>query len=119
MMQIYFRRRWLVLLILAMMLGMRCHASSTRKVMDEKLFVQVYCDVVAHADLLAEGRRAAFVDSVLNSHRVTRDDFQRTVAFYAGNVERWEKVFEAIVAELERREKAADVAADSVQAGER
>jgi hypothetical protein len=87
--------------------------------MDEKLFVQVYCDVVAYADLVEEGQRAAFVDSVLNAHGVQREDFQRMVAFYAGNVERWEKVFAAIVAELERREKAAAVARDSVRSGER
>lgn len=102
------------LLVLAIMLLPCCHNSSSRGIMDEKLFVQVYCDVVAHADLVAEGRRAAFVDSVLNSHQVRREAFRRTVAYYAGDVERWEKVFEAIVAELERREQAA-AAADSVR----
>lgn len=101
------------------MLLLCCDGSSHRKVMDEKLFVQVYCDVVVHADLVEEEQRAAFVDSVLSSYGVQREDFQRMVAYYAGDVERWEKVFAAIVAELERREKAAAVARDSLRSGER
>lgn len=119
MVQLGWKTWWGRWLFGGIMLLLCCDGSSRQRVMDEKLFVQVYCDVVAHADLVEEGQRAAFVDSVLSSHGVQREDFQRMVAFYAGDVERWEKVFAAIVAELERREKAAAVARDSVRAGER
>lgn len=90
-----------------------CSERTNNKILDEDLFVKLYCDAVTYADLIDEDQRTAFVDSVLASEQASREDFQRTVAFYSKDSKRWQEVFAKIVAELEQREKDFSVKQDS------
>ena len=74
-----------------------------QKTINEKTFVQIYCDVITQADYLKEKQKQAFVDSVLNQHHVTRQAFENTIERYKKNPKKWKSVFEKIVAELENR----------------
>ena len=93
----------------------QCNKRSDLKPLDEKVFVQIYCDVVIYADLLDAKRKEAFVDSVLNSYNTSREQFQYTVNFYSKDEKKWEKVFTDIVAELEKREKTMSTKDDSTK----
>jgi len=92
-----------------------CSRRSEYKELDEDEFVQVYCDAVIYADLVESRLRKAFVDSVLESYQIKPEDFQYTISSYSKNVEKWESVFEKIVAELERREKEMTTKGDSTK----
>lgn len=78
---------------------------SSKKELDEKVFVQVYCDVLTYSDLIESTLKEAFVDSVLRSYNISREDFQRTVESYSKDESQWEKIISQIVEELERREE--------------
>ena len=92
-----------------------CRKSTEPQPIEEKKFVQIYCDAVMYADLIDSKLRQAFVDSVLNSHQVTRDEFQHSIASYSRDKKTWKKIFEKIVAALEEREKAPGAKGDSLQ----
>ncbi len=101
--------------IILLFLNWQCSKRSDLKQLDEKLFVQVYCDVMIYADLVDSKQREAFVDSVLNSYKISREQFQYTVNIYSKDEKKWEKVFTDIVAELERREKEITTRSDSTK----
>lgn len=102
-------------LVTLLLFNLQCRIHSNSKRLDEKLFVQVYCDVVVKADLINPDQRGAFVDSVLSYYRISHEQFQQTVKFYSSDEEKWEKIFARIVAELERREKELKAESDSTQ----
>jgi hypothetical protein len=101
--------------IILLFLNWQCSKRSDLKQLDEKLFVQVYCDVMIYADLVDSKQREAFVDSVLNSYKISREQFQYTVNIYSKDEKKWEKVFADIVEELERREKEIIARSDSTK----
>ena len=101
--------------VILLILNWQCNKRSDLKPLDEKVFVQVYCDVVVYADLLDAKRKEAFVDSVLNNYNTNREQFQYTVSYYSKDETKWEKVFTDIVAELEKREKAMSAKEDSTK----
>jgi len=80
-----------------------CSKQTGPQKIDEKKFVQIYCDVVSYSDLIDSKLRGAFVDSVFENYKVTKKDFHYTVNSYTEDKNQWKKVFEKIVAELERR----------------
>ncbi|UCE07190.1 MAG: DUF4296 domain-containing protein [bacterium] len=90
-----------------------CEKKSEYKELNEKVFVQVYCDVVTYSDVVNSKQREAFVDSVLNSYKISREEFQYTVDAYSKDERKWEKIFTKIVAELERREREMTTGGDS------
>lgn len=92
-----------------------CGKMSERQQLDEKVFVQAYCDVVTYADLLDTKRRDAFVDSVLAHYQITREQFQSTTNAYSRDEKKWEKIMIKIVAELERREKEIATEVDTIK----
>jgi len=100
-------------LIILLLLNYRCDKQSKSKELDEKVFVQVYCDVVTYADVVDSKQREAYVDSVLNSYQISREQFQSTVDAYSRDEKKWEKVFTKIVEELERREREMTTGSDS------
>ena len=102
-------------IIILLFLNWQCSKRPDLKPLDEKVFVQVYCDVVVYADLLDAKRKEAFVDSVLNNYNTNREQFQYTVSYYSKDETKWEKVFTDIVAELEKREKAMSAKEDSTK----
>lgn len=93
----------------------RCEKNSRPKPIDENKFVQIYCDAVMYADLIDSKLRKAFVDSVLEHHNVTREKFQQSIEAYSKDKKRWKQIFEKIVAELEKKEKALAAQADSTR----
>jgi hypothetical protein len=101
--------------IILLFLNWQCSKRSDLKQLNEKLFVQVYCDVMIYADLVDSKQREAFVDSVLNSYKISREQFQYTVNIYSKDEKKWEKVFADIVEELERREKEITARSDSTK----
>jgi hypothetical protein len=82
-----------------------CEKKATKRILPENQFVQVYCDVVTYADIIDDDSRIAFMDSVLKSQNISRDDLQRSVAYYSKDSKKWEKIFSKVVEELEKREK--------------
>lgn len=97
------------------LLNFQCFKQSTSKQIDEKVFVQIYCDVVVSADLVDAKLREALVDSILNSYHTSREQFQNTVNAYSRDENKWEKVFTKVVAELERREQEIMAESDSTK----
>ncbi|MCU0645926.1 MAG: DUF4296 domain-containing protein [bacterium] len=96
----------IVLLTLALFLiSYSCENKATKRILPENQFVQVYCDVVAYADIINDESRIAFMDSVLKNQNINREDLQRSVAYYSKDSKKWEKIFSKIVEELEKREK--------------
>lgn len=93
----------------------QCTKRSDSKQLDEKVFVQVYCDVVIYEDLVDPKRREALVDSVLNNYKSSREQFQYTMNAYSKDEKKWEEVFTKIVAELESREKELTTKNDSTK----
>ncbi len=86
---------------------LNCSASpEKKKTIDSDTFVQLYCDVVARYDILARDKRKAFVDSTFQHYDVSRDVFENTVERYSTDPESWEKIFDKIVTELEKRAEA-------------
>lgn len=105
---------WLLLIVLIIGLSnYHCRNASRTCEIEENLFVQVYCDVITYADLVDSKKREAFVDSVLNAHNVSREQFQHTIKIYSSDEKRWEKIFAKIVTELEKREKQLKTEGDS------
>lgn len=106
----------LYLIILSILIPLHCNRQPNVKPLNEKLFVQLYCDVVIYADLVEAQRRDAFVDSVLSSYGVSREQLLKTVTYYSKDDKRWEKIFAKIIAELEQREQALKASTDSSKA---
>ncbi len=104
------------LIIFAVFISLNCKRPQNVKPLNEKLFVQIYCDVVVYADLVEFQRRDAFVDSVLSNYGVSREQLLKTVIYYSKDEKRWEKVFAKIIAELEQREQALKASIDSSKA---
>ena len=77
--------------------------SEQRQTINEKTFVQIYCDVIAQDEYLKDEQKQAFIDSVLNEHLVKRETFEHTIETYHENPKKWKSVFEKVVAELESR----------------
>ncbi len=102
-------------IIFLVIFNFNCDRRSAPKQLNEKAFVQIYCDVVIYADLVDTKHREALVDSVFNSYHISREQFQNTVNAYSRDEKKWEKVFSKIVAELERREKAMKAESDSTK----
>lgn len=73
------------------------------EVLDKKIFVQIYCDVVLTDDQLPPDQKKAIVDSIFAFHHVTPEAFENTVQRYNKNPNEWKKVFDSIVEELEKR----------------
>jgi len=92
-----------------------CNKKAEPEQLDEKVFVQVYCDVVTYADLIDSRLKDAYVDSVLKHYQITREQFQATVDAYSRDEKKWEKIMTKIVEELERREKETTAEIDSVK----
>lgn len=92
-------------LTVLLLFSYHCDKQEKTKELDEKTFVQVYCDVITYSDLVDSKLRQAFVDSILNSYDISRQEFQQTVESYSRNEKKWEKIFTKIVEELEKREK--------------
>lgn len=90
-----------------------CDRNETKKVLPENQFVQVYCDVVTYADIIKDESRIAFMDSILKSHLVSREELQRSVTYYSKESKRWEEIFSKVIEELEQREKNFAVRKDS------
>ncbi|HEX9972432.1 MAG TPA: DUF4296 domain-containing protein [bacterium] len=82
-----------------------CENATNKKILDENQFVHIYCDVVTYADIINDESRIAFMDSVLKSQNISREDLQRSVAYYSKDSKRWEKIFSKVVEELEKREQ--------------
>lgn len=99
--------------IIFLLLNFRCGKQSKFKEVNEKVFVQVYCDVITYADIVEPKQREAFVDSVLNSYQINREEFRYTIDAYSRDEKKWEKIFTQIVEELERREKESGAKIDS------
>jgi hypothetical protein len=93
----------------------QCGKRSDSKQLDEKVFVQAYCDIVIYADLVDSKRKEALVDSVLNSYKISQEQFQYTMNAYSNDEKKWEELFTKIVAELERREKELTTKSDSTK----
>jgi len=100
-------------LIILLLLNYQCDKRTHSKELSEKVFVQVYCDVVTYADVVNSKQREAFVDSVLNRYNTSREQFQYAVDSFSKDERKWEKVFTKIVEELERREKEMTTGSDS------
>lgn len=90
-----------------------CSKQTGPQKIDEKKFVRIYCDVVSYSDLIDSKLRQALVDSVFENYKVTKEDFHHTVNSYTGEKNKWKKVFEKIVAELERRSEELEPKAES------
>jgi len=106
---------FIVHIILLLLLNYQCDKRAKSKQLNEKEFVQVYCDVVTYKDVVDSRLREAFVDSVLSSYKISRDEFQYTVEAYSKNDKKWERVFTKIVEELERRENEMRAESDSIK----
>ncbi|MDZ7377548.1 MAG: hypothetical protein ONB13_13130, partial [candidate division KSB1 bacterium] len=65
----------LLLSLFFVLIFLSCKRQPNVKPLNEKLFVQVYCDVVVYADIIEPTHRDAFVDSVLNHYGVSREQF--------------------------------------------
>jgi len=102
------------LLFVGSVFVLRCRQGNEHLPIDEKKFVQIYCDVAAYSDLIDVELRQAFVDSVLHSHQVTREKFQLSIDAYSRDKKQWKQIFQGIVAELESREKSFTSAIDSL-----
>jgi len=105
---------FIVPFIILIILNLRCNRQTETRELDQETFVRVYCDVVTYGELVQPDRKAALVDSILNSYHISREQFQQTVASYSQDEEKWEKIFVKIVEELEAREKQLTAEADSV-----
>jgi len=105
-------------IIILLLFNLQCKKRSDSKQLNEKLFVQIYCDVVIYADLVDAKRREALVDSVLKSYQMSREEFQGAVAVYSRNEKKWEKIFTKMVEELARREKELSARKDTVKVEE-
>ena len=94
-----------IIILLLTFLFISCADEKTeqRETLEEKRFVQVYCDVVLKADFLKDEQKEAFVDSVLTYYSTSREIFENTVNKYSENPKKWKRLFEKIGAELEKR----------------
>lgn len=83
-----------------------CAKSGTEfHIIDESIFVEIYCDVVEETDLTKPLKHETLVDSVLNHYEVSRQAFQKTVDYYSENPERWQSFFDQVVRRLEGKLK--------------
>ncbi|MFZ5515248.1 MAG: DUF4296 domain-containing protein [Candidatus Zhuqueibacterota bacterium] len=103
------------LLLMGSLFLLSCRHGNDIQPIDEKQFVQIYCDVVVYADLIDVQLRQAFVDSVLQSHQVTREKFQQSIDDYSRDKRKWKQIFQSIVSELEAREKLLAPMSDSLK----
>lgn len=93
-----------IIILLIILLSLCCaEKPEQRKTLDEKTFVQVYCDVVSKVDFFRQEQREAFVDSVLTNYHTSRETFENTIQKYSKNPKKWQNIFKKINAELERR----------------
>jgi len=94
-----------IIILLLTLLFISCAEEKTeqRITLDEKRFVQVYCDVVSKTDFLKDEQKEAFVESVLTYYSTSREIFENTVKKYSEKPEKWKRLFEKIGAELEKR----------------
>lgn len=69
-----------------------------------------------YADVSAQGsntRRMELADAVLREHGVSRADFDATLAWYGRNLDSYQKLYEKVEKELEKRQK--EYVADAVE----
>ena len=85
-----------------------CEKAGQPHRVSDKTFVQIYCDVVTQADFVDVKLRNAFIDSVINSYHVTYEDYIYTKNSFTDDPEKWKKIFEEIVKELEKRKSEFD-----------
>ncbi|MBD3287429.1 DUF4296 domain-containing protein [candidate division KSB1 bacterium] len=101
------KMRSFYIFIILMITFTNCSDSPEKKeTIDRETFIQLYSDVVERYDILAMSKRDAFVDSVFQHYNVSRDAFENTVEKYNKDPERWQKVFDQIIIELENRARA-------------
>ncbi|MDZ7261554.1 MAG: DUF4296 domain-containing protein [candidate division KSB1 bacterium] len=91
-----------------------CHKNQSSRIIDEELFVKIYCDVAIHHEASLPGTQKTFIDSLFLQYQVTEGNFRATVEHYKRHPERWERGFKKIVAELEVREKLGEKLKDSL-----
>jgi len=72
---------------------------------EEKTFINLYCDVISRIDLIPFDSRSSVIDSLFTHYSVTEESFKATIDYYNQDPERWHDVLENIVAELENRVK--------------
>ncbi|MBN1154353.1 DUF4296 domain-containing protein [candidate division KSB1 bacterium] len=92
---------------LVMLLLLTCARSEDKPdIMDEEMFVDLYCDVVSRIDLIPFNTRSSFVDSIFSHYRVTEESFMATITYYNEDPEKWQEILDHILAELDNRVKA-------------
>lgn len=93
------------LFILSLVLSLVCCSNSPTetKPLEDNEFIEIYCDVVTKFDITNRRLQQAFVDSIFTHHNVSSAEFEKTVNYYKQNPDRWQKIFDKIVAELEAR----------------
>lgn len=106
MMKISLKYLFIVSIYILSLVLFSCQKEETIEKIEQDKFVQIYCDVVAYTNMIEPDLRGTFVDSILQYYEVTPEQFQHTVNIYSSDTKKWKKVFEKIVAELERRQEA-------------
>lgn len=91
------------LLLIFILLAMCKAEPEAPPILEQAIFVQVYCDVVVQGDRLPPHQRSAFADSILANNSMTREMFEQTVQYYSQDPERWQLVFKEISKELDSR----------------
>ncbi len=79
-----------------------CQKNNHKKI-DDDTFVKIYCDIMTTSDLVDAGKKQALRDSILKNYNVTFEDYQIKLASMKNDTEKWYKIYEKIVKELESR----------------
>jgi len=87
-----------------------CITKADEPVITDNQFVMLYVDLsIAAEQYLADSLALVEVqDSIFEAHSVTRDDFDNYKANLDDSPERWSKLWEMVIEELNKREEAID-----------
>lgn len=91
-----------LLLILFLFLIISCN---DKHHLDEEKFLLVYLDLISFPDTLNNQPRSieAFKDSVLRKHKISREDFQKTLDYYNSKPELWQEFFNKAIKYVETK----------------
>lgn len=98
-----------ILVIVLISIFGSCNKQTKPQKISEKKFVQIYCDVASFSDIIESKSRKAFVDSVFEYYQVTPENYNYTKNSFSNDPEKWRKIFEKIVEELEKRKAEFDI----------
>jgi len=78
---------------------------TSHKEINKEIFIQVYCDIISSHEILPPSVKKTFSDSIFAHYQITEESFAQTIEAYQQQPEKWKKIFEEIIAELEKRTK--------------